>query len=140
MRKPDAAEKADCWIADLGLTEYAERPCGELSKGNQQKVQVACAAAHGPDLLILDEPFSGLDPVNAQTVYELLENLRKNGTTLVLSSHQMWQLETLCDSFCIIANGTARASGTLASLRSTWPTRTIVVQPTMNACVPFSER
>ncbi len=129
LRASEAAEKADRWIADLDLAEYADRPCGELSKGNQQKVQVACAAAHGPDLLILDEPFSGLDPVNAQTVYERLETLRKNGTTLVLSSHQMWQLETLCDSFCIIANGTARAAGTLASLRATWPTRTIVVQP-----------
>ncbi|HEY1728671.1 MAG TPA: ATP-binding cassette domain-containing protein [Candidatus Baltobacteraceae bacterium] len=129
LRASEAAEKADRWIADLGLAEYTQRPCGELSKGNQQKVQVACAAAHGPDLLILDEPFSGLDPVNAQTVYELLETLRKNGTTLVLSSHQMWQLETLCDSFCIIADGTARAAGTLASLRSTWPTRTIVIQP-----------
>jgi len=129
LRASEAAEKADRWISDLDLTAYADRPCGELSKGNQQKVQVACAAAHGPDLLILDEPFSGLDPVNAQTVYELLETLRKNGTTLLLSSHQMWQLETLCDTFCIIADGTARASGTLASLRATWPTRTIVVQP-----------
>jgi ABC-2 type transport system ATP-binding protein len=129
LRAADAAEKADRWIADLDLTEYAQRPCGELSKGNQQKVQVACAAAHDPELLILDEPFSGLDPVNAQTVYDKLEALRKNGTTLVLSSHQMWQLETLCESFCIIAQGTVCAAGTLASLRATWPTRTIVVQP-----------
>lgn len=129
LRAADAAEKADRWIADLGLTEYTERPCGELSKGNQQKVQVACAAAHDPELLILDEPFSGLDPVNAQTVYERLEALRRSGTTLVLSSHQMWQLETLCESFCIIAEGTVRAAGTLASLRATWPARTIVVQP-----------
>jgi ABC-2 type transport system ATP-binding protein len=127
--RADAATNADRWIADLGLAEYADRACGELSKGNQQKVQVACAAAHDPELLILDEPFSGLDPVNAQTVYEKLEDLHKRGTTLVLSSHQMWQLETLCDRFCIIAGGTTRAAGTLASLRSIWPTRTIVVQP-----------
>jgi len=129
LRAADAAERAARWIADLDLTEYTDRACGELSKGNQQKVQVACAAAHDPELLILDEPFSGLDPVNAQTVYEKLEALRKAGTTLVLSSHQMWQLETLCDGFCIIANGTARANGTLASLRAAWPTRTIVVEP-----------
>jgi ABC-2 type transport system ATP-binding protein len=125
----DAAAKADRWIADLGLGEYADRACGELSKGNQQKVQLACAGAHDPELLILDEPFSGLDPVNAQTVYEKLEDLHKSGTTLVLSSHQMWQLETLCDSFCIIAGGTTRAAGTLASLRSAWPMRTIHIQP-----------
>ncbi|MGH7716031.1 MAG: ABC transporter ATP-binding protein [Vulcanimicrobiaceae bacterium] len=129
VRSADAAAKADHWIADLGLAEYAYRPCAELSKGNQQKVQVACAAAHDPELLVLDEPFSGLDPVNAQTVYGKLEELRKRGTTLVLSSHQMWQLETLCDSFCIIAGGATRAAGTLASLRTAWPTRTIVVKP-----------
>jgi ABC-2 type transport system ATP-binding protein len=125
----DAAAKADRWIADLGLGEYADRACGELSKGNQQKVQLACACAHDPELLILDEPFSGLDPVNAQTVYKKLEDLHKRGTTLVLSSHQMWQLETLCGSFCIIAGGETRAAGTLASLRSAWPMRTIYVQP-----------
>jgi ABC-2 type transport system ATP-binding protein len=79
--------------------------------------------------VVLDEPFTGLDPVNAQTVYDKLEELRKGGTTLVLSSHQMWQLETLCDSFCIIAGGETRAAGTLTSLRSAWPTRTIVIQP-----------
>src|SRR5579872_5542050 len=94
----EAQKRADRWIADLDLGDVADRPCGELSKGNQQKVQVACAAVHEPQLLILDEPFSGLDPVNAQTVYGQLERLRARGVTLVLSSHQMWQLETLCDT------------------------------------------
>jgi ABC-2 type transport system ATP-binding protein len=126
-----AAAAAAQWIADLDLTDLAERRSSELSKGNQQKVQVACAAAHDPELLILDEPFSGLDPVNAEHVSRQLQMLRARGTTLVLSSHQMWQLETLCQNFCIIANGETRAAGTLAELGAGLPTRTVVVGPSL---------
>jgi len=126
---PADTKRADEWIERLGLTEYAERPCAELSKGNQQKVQIACAALHEPALLVLDEPFAGLDPVNAETLLELLRGLCNGGTTLILSSHQMWQLEDLCKSFCVIAGGTVRASGTLDSLRASWPTRIVEVEP-----------
>jgi ABC-2 type transport system ATP-binding protein len=125
----DAAASARRWIAQLGIEEYANRPCSELSKGNQQKVQLACAAAHGPELLILDEPFSGLDPVNAQMVLGAIEGLRRTGTTLVLSSHQMWQIENSCDRFCIIADGAVRAAGTLAELRAGVPERVVRVAP-----------
>ena len=126
---PNDERRADAWIERLGLGEYASRPCAELSKGNQQKVQVACAALHGPELLVLDEPFSGLDPVNAETLLHALRELRDAGTTLILSSHQMWQIEDLCESFCVIADGTVRASGTLEQLRASWPTRIVEVEP-----------
>lgn len=131
----DAKARAgsDLWIERLGLSDYAMRPCAELSKGNQQKVQVACAAVHRPQLLILDEPFSGLDPVNAGILLDMLASLKQSGTTLVLSSHQMWQLEELCDAFCIITNGENRASGTLAQLRAAWPTRLVEVEPPTEA-------
>lgn len=129
LHDPDITQRADKWIEQLGLGEYANRPCGELSKGNQQKVQVACAAVHDPELLILDEPFSGLDPVNAEVLLKTLTDLKKRGTTLVLSSHQMWQLELLCDAFCIITDGQNRASGTLQELRAAWPTRVVKVEP-----------
>jgi ABC-2 type transport system ATP-binding protein len=129
----DASARADSWISKLGLDQYADRPCAELSKGNQQKVQVACAAVHDPDLLILDEPFTGLDPVNAEVLLEIFAEMKARGTTLVLSSHQMWQLEQLCDEFCIITAGENRASGTLAELRSAWPTRVIKVEPPTQA-------
>jgi ABC-2 type transport system ATP-binding protein len=125
----DAAARADRWMTRLGIEEYASRPCGELSKGNQQKVQLACAAAHDPRLLILDEPFSGLDPVNAQLVLAAIDELRRAGTTLVLSSHQMWQIQDTCDRFCIIADGQVRASGNLAELRANVPERTVRVAP-----------
>lgn len=126
-----AAAAAAQWIADLELGDLADRRCSELSKGNQQKVQIACAAAHDPELLILDEPFSGLDPVNAEHVSRQLQTLRARGTTLVLSSHQMWQLESLCENYCIIANGETRAAGTLAELGAGLPARTMVVGPSL---------
>ncbi|GAC1572267.1 MAG: ABC transporter ATP-binding protein [Candidatus Elarobacter sp.] len=129
VEPPHDVRRADAWIERLGLNEYAGRPCAELSKGNQQKVQIACAALHEPELLILDEPFSGLDPVNAETLLTALRELQAAGTALILSSHQMWQIEDLCTSFCVIADGTVRASGTLTELRAAWPTRIIEVEP-----------
>ena len=126
---PEDERRANAWIERLGLGEYADRPCAELSKGNQQKVQIACAALHEPELLVLDEPFSGLDPVNAETLLEALRELQRAGATLILSSHQMWQVEDLCESFCVIAGGTVRARGTLEELRASWPTRIVEIEP-----------
>jgi ABC-2 type transport system ATP-binding protein len=133
VREPALSKRVDQWVERLGLSPFADRPCSELSKGNQQKVQVACAAVHAPQLLVLDEPFAGLDPVNADVLLALLNELRDGGTTLVLSSHQMWQLETLCSRFCIIANGKNRAEGSLSELRATWPTRVVRVAPQSDA-------
>ncbi|MGB6985258.1 MAG: ATP-binding cassette domain-containing protein [Candidatus Aquilonibacter sp.] len=140
LREPDLSKRVDSWIDRLGLSIYADRPCGELSKGNQQKVQVACASVHGPQLLVLDEPFSGLDPVNADVLLTVLNELKDNGTTLILSSHQMWQLEDLCKRFCIIAGGANRVDGTLAELRSAWPTRVVRVAPASDSLRSLLER
>ncbi len=129
MVEPEISTQTGAWIERLGIGEYADRPCSELSKGNQQKVQVACAAVHRPEFLILDEPFSGLDPVNADMLLAIFNDLKAAGTTLVLSSHQMWQLEALCERFCIITQGENRASGTLADLRAAWATRVLRVAP-----------
>lgn len=129
LREPQLTERTDWWIGRLALGEYADVACGALSKGNQQKVQMACAAVHGPDLVILDEPFSGLDPVNAENLSQALGELKAGGTTVILSSHQLWQLESLCDRFCIIAQGENRALGTLQSLGAAWPTRIVRVTP-----------
>jgi ABC-2 type transport system ATP-binding protein len=129
LDEPGVSKRTDAWIERLELQPYANRPCAELSKGNQQKVQIACAAVHEPELLILDEPFSGLDPVNAEMLLHVIRDLKAAGTTLVLSSHQMWQLEELCDSFCIVAEGRSVASGTLAELRSSWTNRIVRVVP-----------
>jgi ABC-2 type transport system ATP-binding protein len=129
LQEFDAQKRADVWLEQLDIEQYAKRPCGELSKGNQQKVQLACAVLHEPELLVLDEPFSGLDPVNAQIMLDCINLLRARQTTFVLSSHQMWQIEYACDSFSIIGAGRVRAAGTLAELRLAFPTRTLRVAP-----------
>jgi ABC-2 type transport system ATP-binding protein len=129
----DVKRRANEWIERLDLGVYAERPCGELSKGNQQKVQIACAAVHSPELLVLDEPFSGLDPVNAEILAGVLRSMQAAGTTLVLSSHQMFQLEQLCRAYCIVVGGETRIAGTLADLRKTIPTRIVRVAPPSDA-------
>jgi ABC-2 type transport system ATP-binding protein len=133
MHEPVARRAADAWIERLELSQYALRPCAELSKGNQQKVQVACAAAFEPELMILDEPFSGLDPVNAELLADVLRELRDRGVTMVFSSHQMWQIEELCSAVCIIANGANRIAGRIADLRAQWPTRSLRVAPASEA-------
>ncbi|GAC1657480.1 MAG: ABC transporter ATP-binding protein [Vulcanimicrobiaceae bacterium] len=138
--EPEIGKRVDYWIEHLGLSQYAGRPAGELSKGNQQKVQVACAAVHEPQLLVLDEPFSGLDPVNAETLLATLKDLGSRGTTLVLSSHQMWQLEDLCSEFCIISGGENRAAGTLNALRADWHTRVLRVEPASPSITAVLER
>ena len=117
------------WIERLDLGTYANRPCGELSKGNQQKVQLACAVLHEPDLLVLDEPFSGLDPLNARAMLDCIRELAAGGTALVLSSHQMFAIENACRSFCILAAGRVRIAGTLAELRAAFPMRRVRVAP-----------
>ncbi len=133
LRTGEAKRRAREWIARLDLEAYAGRPCSELSKGNQQKVQIACAAVHAPELLVLDEPFSGLDPVNAEMLLAVLQQLKAEGTTLVLSSHQMWQLEILCTGFCIVSDGRTHVEGTLAQLRARMPRRVVRAAPASDA-------
>ena len=93
------------WLERLGLTEWRRRRLNELSKGMQQKVQLIATVLHDPDVLILDEPLSGLDPVGAEVVREVLVDLRRQGRTLVLSSHEMETVERLCDSIALINRG-----------------------------------
>ena len=140
LSETDARARAATWMETLAIEQYAKRPCSELSKGNQQKVQLACAVLHEPELLILDEPFSGLDPLNAEILLACFRRLAEAGTTLVLSSHQMWQIESLCKEFCIIGAGRVRARGTLAELRGMFPTRTVRVAPDLPAIRAAFER
>lgn len=124
-----ARTRTQTWLERLDIERYATRACGELSKGNQQKVQLASAVIHDPELLVLDEPFSGLDPMNAETMLACIRELAASGTTIVLSSHQMFQIEAACAAFCIVGHGKVRAAGTLAELRRAFPTRSVRVTP-----------
>ena len=112
-----ARAKADAWLDRLGLDAWRERRVNELSKGMSQKVQFIACMLHDPELLILDEPFSGLDPINAQVLKDTLVQLSRAGTTIIFSTHQMDVAEKICDHVCIIARGRKVLDGALAEVK-----------------------
>jgi ABC-2 type transport system ATP-binding protein len=115
VRQPQAA--ADRWIERLGLAERAGDRVEELSLGNQQRVQLAAALVHDPELLVLDEPFSGLDPVGVDVLSGVLREYAGTGVPVVFSSHQLELVERLCEAVAIIRDGELVASGPVAELR-----------------------
>src|SRR5947199_7737229 len=114
-----ARQRAEEWLARLGLTEWRLRRIDELSKGMQQKVQFISTVLHDPDLLVLDEPFSGLDPVNTQVMKDTVLDLRRRGKTILFSTHIMEQAERLCEQLCIIALGRKLLVGPLSDIKRT---------------------
>ena len=116
--RTDARTAADHWIDRLGLADRARDRVETLSLGNQQRVQLAAALVHAPDLLVLDEPFSGLDPVGVDVLAEALEERVREGVPVVFSSHQLELVERLCDSVGIISAGRMEAVGRVAELRA----------------------
>ena len=114
-----ARAKALAWLERLGLADWRLRRIDELSKGMQQKVQFIATLLHEPELVILDEPFAGLDPVNAQVLKDTVLELRRRGVTLLFSTHIMEQAEKLCDQLCIIAQGKKVVDGTLSDIKRT---------------------
>jgi ABC-2 type transport system ATP-binding protein len=112
-----ARQSAERWIERLGLTERAGDRVEQLSLGNQQRVQLAAALVHDPDLLVLDEPFSGLDPVGVDVLSGVLADYASNGVPVVFSSHQLELVERLCEAVAIIKDGRLVASGKVEELR-----------------------
>ncbi len=110
-----ARPKALDWLARMGLSDWRMRKVNELSKGMQQKVQFISTILHEPDLLVMDEAFSGLDPVNSQVLKDTVLELRGRGKTILFSTHIMEQAEKVCDHVCIIARGKKLVDGTLGS-------------------------
>ncbi len=121
MNKQDAIEKVKYWAKRLEVEEYLELPAEKLSKGNQQKVQFIIAVMHNPELIILDEPFSGLDPVNSQILREIIMDLVKEGKYIVMSSHQMTQIEEFCTEVVILNKGVTVLKGNLKEIKNTYP-------------------
>jgi ABC-2 type transport system ATP-binding protein len=117
MKRSRARAKAFHWLERFNLAEYRDRKVEELSKGNQQKVQFIIAAIHDPRLLILDEPFSGLDPVNQILFKDIFQELKQAGKALVFSTHQMDQAERLSDALCLINRGKVVLDGTVRDVK-----------------------
>ena len=117
VNRADARRDARAWLAKLGLGDWEMKKVDDLSKGMQQKVQFVSAVLHRPELVVLDEPFSGLDPVNSQVLKDTVIELARSGCTVVFSTHVMEQAEKLCDSLCIIARGEKVLDGKLAEVK-----------------------
>ena len=121
------------WLERVELPDVQRRKCEELSKGMQQKVQFLAAIIHDPELIILDEPFSGLDPVNAQLLNELIRGLHAEGRTILFSTHVLHQAERMCDRIVLIDRGTKVLDENLDSIRARFDPRTITAEPEHDA-------
>ncbi|SDO98031.1 ABC-2 type transport system ATP-binding protein [Actinopolyspora xinjiangensis] len=129
LPRADAVRSANRWTERLGLAERREDQLQKLSLGNQQRVQLAAALVHDPSVLILDEPFSGLDPVAVEVMSTVLREMRDQGVPVVFSSHQLELVQRLCDRVGIVRRGSMVADGTVEELRSSGPTRLTVHAP-----------
>ena len=128
MRRDDAVKSIDYWLERLGMTEYRNKRLDTLSKGNQQKIQLITALAHDPDIVILDEPFSGLDPVNAMLLKDVVKEQIAKGKIVLFSSHQMSYIEEFCDSIAILHKGVVAIHGDLHDIKRDYPRNRLVVR------------
>ena len=124
----EAVKSIDYWLERLGMTEYRNKKLETLSKGNQQKIQLITALAHDPDIVILDEPFSGLDPVNAMLLKDVVKEQISKGKIVLFSSHQMSYIEEFCDSIAILNNGVVALHGDLHDIKRNYPRDRLVVR------------
>ena len=128
MSRKAAVQSIDYWLGRLGMTEYRNKKLETLSKGNQQKIQLVTALAHDPDIIILDEPFSGLDPVNAMLLKDVVKEQIAKGKIVLFSSHQMSYIEEFCDSIAILNNGVVALHGDLHDIKRDYPRDRLVVR------------
>lgn len=128
MSHKAAVKAVDYWLERLGMMEYRNKRLDTLSKGNQQKIQLVTALAHDPDIVILDEPFSGLDPVNAMLLKDVVREQIAKGKIVLFSSHQMSYIEEFCDSIAILNNGVVALHGDLHDIKRDYPRDRLVVR------------
>ena len=128
MTKEQALISSKAKLEELEAIEYLDRKLDSLSKGNQQKIQLAIALINDPDIVILDEPFSGLDPVNAQILKNIVRKEVDKGKTVIFSSHQMAQVEEFCDDICLINKGKVVLDGKLDAIKRSYPRTNIFME------------
>jgi len=118
----------DKWLAKFELAEWKDKKVEQLSKGMQQKIQFIATVVHDPDLIILDEPFGGLDPINTKLLKDVMLELRDGGKTIVFSTHRMEQVEMICDDICLINKGEAVLRGRLQDIKKEYGKNSIVLE------------
>ncbi|KAB2337120.1 ABC transporter ATP-binding protein [Cytobacillus depressus] len=132
MQKQNILQELDYWLTRFKVPEYANKKVEELSKGNQQKIQFITAVIHRPKLLILDEPFSGLDPVNVEQLKDAVLELKGKGTTIVFSSHRMEHVEEMCEHLCIMHKGKPVVQGALKEIKRSFGKKNLVIHANFN--------
>ena len=128
LSEAEADRRAREWLARFELSDWSEKKMVDLSKGMQQKVQFITSVIHKPALVILDEPFSGLDPVNAVTIKDTMLELSNQGSTIILSTHRMEQVEKMCDSICLINHGQNVLDGELRAIKQSYGKNTAHIE------------
>lgn len=128
LSKNDAKSSAKRWLERLGMSEYEDKKLDTLSKGNQQKIQLAAALIANPDIVVLDEPFSGLDPVNAMLLKDVIKEIIADGKIVLFSSHQMNYIEEFCDDIAILNGGEIVLSGNLRDIKRGYDRTLIIVK------------
>ena len=129
ISRADADTRIRAWLERVELPGVSQKRCEELSKGMQQKLQFIASVLHAPPLLILDEPFSGLDPVNRRLLSSVVRQLKESGTTILFSTHQMEQAEDLCDQILLIHKGEKVLDETMGAIHGRFDPRTILAEP-----------
>jgi len=128
LAAPEARKRIGTYLEQFDLAQHRQKKIKELSKGMQQKAQLIATLVHRPDLIIIDEPFSGLDPVNTQMIKDLLVEERARGVTIVMSTHQMQQVEELCDRLVLINQGNVVLYGSLDEIRHRYEAQAVTVR------------
>ena len=127
MRQEDTTNAINKWAKELKVEEYLQMPAEKLSKGNQQKIQFMTAIIHDPELVVLDEPFSGLDPVNTKILKNIIINLIKKGKYIIMSAHQMETIEEFCSDILILNRGKTVLQGNLKEIKEKYPANIIEI-------------
>ena len=128
MKEEDILRELDYWLERFQITEYKDRKIKELSKGNQQKVQFISAVINNPKLLILDEPFSGLDPINVEMFMEAIREFKKRGSRIIFSSHRMEHVEMFCENLVILVKGKSVLEGELKQIKKEYRKKNIHIK------------
>lgn len=132
MKKQEAQKSINKWAKELKVEEYLSMPAEKLSKGNQQKIQFMTAIIHNPELVVLDEPFSGLDPVNTEILKNIIIDLVKNGKYVIMSAHQMSTIEEFCSDILILNKGKTVLQGNLKEIKETYPANRVEIDVDKN--------
>ena len=132
MKEKDILKKLDYYLEKFKISEYKNRKIKELSKGNQQKIQFICAIINDPKLLILDEPFSGLDPLNVEDFMKVIREFRDKGTSIIFSSHRMEHVELFCEKLVILVKGKSVLSGSLKDIKKNYQKKNIIIDASVD--------